>query len=183
MAVNIYDTCINPVSGETFKTISFDQDAFIMQWIVQPKGYVPFEHIHINQDEIFHIRSGEIKMLMEGKEYFAKEGETLIVPKGIAHIAYNNKDAILNCLVEYKPGLDHETFMQCFIGLTNDGFIDRKGGISIPKMGYFLTKIKAKCMTRPTEIPSLMFIAALKAFYIQGLLSGWSTLYKKYTDK
>ncbi len=183
MAVNIYDTCTNPISGETFKTVSFDNDAFIMQWVVQPKGYVPFKHIHMNQDEIFHIKSGEIKLVMGGKEQFAKQGETLVVPKGVAHIAYNNKNAVLNCLVEYKPGLDHNSFMQCFIGLTNDGFIDRKGGISIPKMGYFLTKMKAKCMTRPTEIPSLLFKTALKVFYLWGLLSGWGKLYKKYTGR
>ena len=86
-------------------------------------------------------------------------------------------------MVEYKPGLDHDTFMQCFIGLTNDGFIDKKGGINIPKMGYFLTRMKAKCMTRPREIPAPMFNIALKVFYLRGLLSGWSKLYKKYTDR
>ena len=183
MAINIYEPYTNPISGETFKTVLSDKDSFVMQWIVQPKGYVPFEHIHINQDEIFHIKSGEIKMVMDGKEYFAKEGETLIVPKGVTHIAYNNRDALLNCLVEYKPGLDHDTFMQCFLGLTNDGFIDKKGGINIPKMGYFLTRMKAKCMTRPTEIPAAMFKIALKFFYLRGLVSGWAKLYKRYTDK
>jgi mannose-6-phosphate isomerase-like protein (cupin superfamily) len=183
MATNIYDTCTNPISGEAFKTISFGPDAYVMQWTVQPKGYVPFEHIHLNQDEVFNIKSGEIKIVMNGKEHFANEGETLTVPKGVAHIAYNNKDAVLDCLVEYKPGLDHDIFMQCFTGLTNDGFIDKKGGISIPKMGYFLIRMKAKCMTRPTEIPAPIFSIALKVFYLRGLLSGWSKLYKKYTGK
>ena len=71
--------------------------------------------------------------------------------------------------------------MECFMGLINDGDIDKKGGINIPKMGYFLTKMKAKCMTRPTEIPAPAFNIALKVFYIRGLLSGWNKLYKKYT--
>ena len=64
MAVNIYEPCINPISGETFKAISFNEDAYTMQWTLQPKGYVPFEHIHLHQDEIFHVNSGEVKIVI-----------------------------------------------------------------------------------------------------------------------
>ena len=180
MAVNIFETSNNPITGESFRAISFTEEAFTMEWIVQPKGYVPFEHIHLKQDEIFHVKSGELRIRLDNKEYIAKAGETITVPKGIKHIAYNNKEELLNCLVEYKPGLDHNKFMQCFVGLTKDDFIDKKGGIHIPKMGYFLVKMRAKCMARPTAIPSLVFNAALRVFYIRGILSGWSKLYNKY---
>ena len=90
---------------------------------------------------------------------------------------------MLDCIVEYKPGLDHDLFMQCLCGLTNDGFLDKKGGIHIPRMGYFLTKMKAKCMSRPTEIPAPAFNLALKFFYLRGLFSGWNKLYTQYTGK
>ncbi len=183
MATNIYEPCTNPVSGETFKTISFNSGAYLMQWTVQPKGYVPFEHIHLNQDEIFHIKKGEIKIVMNGKELFAAAGETITVPKGTAHIACNNKEEILDCIVEYKPGLDYNIFMQCLMGLTNDRLLDKKGGINIPRMGYFLIRMKAKCITRPTEIPAPLFNIALRVFYLRGMLSGWAKLYKKYTGK
>jgi quercetin dioxygenase-like cupin family protein len=183
MATNIYEPCTNPLSGETFKAISFDKDTFVMQWTVQPKGYVAFEHIHLNQDEIFHIKSGEIKIVMNGKEQIAVQGQTIIVPKGVAHIASNNKENVLDCVVEYKPALDHDTFMRCFCGLVNDKLLDAKGGIDIPKMGYFLMRMKAKCMTRPTVIPAPLFNLALRFFYVRGVLSGWKKLYKKYTDK
>jgi hypothetical protein len=73
--------------------------------------------------------------------------------------------------------------MQCFIGLTNDGLIDKKGGISIPHMGYFLKKMKAKCMARPTSIPAPAFSMALFFFYLRGALSGWKKLYLKYTEE
>ena len=183
MATSIYQPCTNPVTGETFKAISFDKDAFVMQWTVQPKGYVAFEHIHLNQDEIFHIEKGEIKIVMNGKEHIAAQGDTVTVLKGVAHIAYNNKENILDCVIEYKPALDHDTFMQCFCGLVNDRLLDTKGGIDIPRMGYFLTRMKARCMTRPTEIPAPLFNLALRFFYFRGVLSGWKKLYEKYTDK
>ena len=182
MATNIYEPCLNPVSGELFKGISFTKEAFTMQWTVQPNGYVPFAHIHLNQDEIFHIKNGEIRLQIGDKEYFAKAGESITVPKGTKHIAYNNKPEILNCIVEYKPGLDHDKFMQCLMGLTNDKLLDKKGGVDIPRMGFLLTKMKAKSIARPTAIPSMLFSIALKIFYIRGLLSGWNKLYTKYLD-
>lgn len=183
MSVSVYQTCNNPISGETFKAIRSDKDAFVMQWTVQPKGYVPFEHIHLEQDEIFHIKKGSIRIVMNDKDYVVGEDQSIIVPKGVAHTAYNNSERILDCIVEYKPGLDHEIFMQCFCGLINDGLIDAKGGIDIPRMGYFLTRMKAKCMTRPTSIPAPVFNLALKAFYLRGAISGWGKLYEQYTCK
>ncbi len=181
MATNIYEPCQNPISGETFKAISFNEEALVMQWSVQPKGYVPFEHIHLNQDEIFNVKKGEIKIVMNGGTYIAGQGETIIVPKGTAHIAYNNAANELDCVVEYKPGLDHDSFMQCFCGLTNDKLMDSNGGIDIPRMGYFLIQMKAKCMTRPAKIPAPLFNIALRFFYLRGMLSGWKKLYEKYT--
>ena len=181
MATNIYDQCTNLISGEGFKTISFDSNAYVMQWTVQPNGYVPFEHMHLHQDEIFHVKKGELKILLGGKEHIAKVGDSMTVPKGTAHLASNNKDEILECVVEYKPGLDYDKFMQCLMGLTNDNLLDKKGGIDIPRMGYFLTRMKTKSMTRPTEIPAPLFNIALKVFYLRGVLSDWSKLFDKYT--
>jgi quercetin dioxygenase-like cupin family protein len=180
MAVNIFDTNTNPVSGESFKGISFDRSAFVMEWTVQPEGYVPFEHIHLNQEEIFHVHSGELRIRIDGKEQVAKAGETVTIPRGVRHIAYNNTNKPLHCVVEYVPGLDHDKFMQCLMGLTNDGLLDKKGGVDIPRMGYCLVKMKAKSMARPTAIPALVFKIALKVFYIRGVLSGWNRLYNKY---
>ena len=181
MATNIYNQCTNPISGEGFKTITFDSNAYVMQWTVQPKGYVPFEHIHLHQDEIFHVRKGELKIILDGKELIAKVNDTITVPKGVAHLASNNKDEVLECIVEYKPGLDYDKFMQCLMGLTNDKLLDKKGGIDIPRMGYFLTRMKTKSMTRPTQIPASLFNIALKIFYLRGVVSGWGKLFEKYT--
>jgi Cupin domain len=74
MAVNIYEPCINPVTGETFRAISFTPESFTMQWTVYPKGYVPFEHIHLNQDEVFYIQKGELRIVINGKEHIGGAG-------------------------------------------------------------------------------------------------------------
>ena len=152
-----------------------------MQWTVQPKGYVPFEHLHLNQDEVFHVKQGEIELFMNGKSHIAKEGESITVPAGVAHIASNNKDDLLDCVVEYRPGLDYDVFMQCFMGLMHDNLINKKGGINIPRAGYFMAKMKAKSLARPTSIPPFAFKLAFKVFYMLGVINGWKKLYHKYT--
>jgi hypothetical protein len=152
-----------------------------MQWIVKPEGYVPFEHVHYNQDETFHVKKGELRVMIEGKAHIAGPGQKIVVTKGKRHIAFNNKNEDLDTLLEYRPALDHERLSQCFNGLINDGYIDKKGCISIPMMGYCLKKMKCKAMARPTSIPAPAFKLALIAFYVMGTLKGWNKLYDKYT--
>lgn len=74
-----------------------------MEWTVQPKGYAPLEHIHLNQEKIFHVKSGELKILINKEEYIIKAGENITVPKGIRHIASNNKEEVLIAAWSINP--------------------------------------------------------------------------------
>jgi quercetin dioxygenase-like cupin family protein len=181
MAINIYDNCTNPITGETFKGLSQNAYSFTLKWTLQPKGYFPFEHVHYNQDEIYHVEKGELKVAINGKEHIAKAGEKIIVHKGERHIASNNREEEMNAIIEFRPALDQEKFIQCYNGLINDGYIDEKGALSIPMMGYCLKKMKCKAMFRPTSIPAAAYKIALNLFYAIGILKGWDKLYQKYT--
>jgi quercetin dioxygenase-like cupin family protein len=183
MAINLYSAFTNEISGETFRCISYTNAAFVFNWMVQPNGYIPFEHIHLSQEEVFHVMKGEIKILIDGQEYIGKPGDTITVPKGKKHIAVNNKPALLECVVEYKPGLDSYTFFQCFAGLTIDKDTDKKGQINIPKMLYFSKKMKAQCSTRPTSLPAPVLQLVTNMFYRIGNIAGWDKLYQKYTGE
>src|SRR5690242_12413808 len=136
MAIDLYQPFTNPITRETFRCISSTEEAYTMEWTVHPGGYVPFEHVHMRQDEIFHIQRGEMRTRMQGAEVFGKKGETVRVPFGTRHIAFNDRDEPLVCIVEYKPGLDHYRSMQCFAGLTLDGALDKKGLVDIPRIMY-----------------------------------------------
>ncbi len=182
MAVNLYHPFVNPIAGESFRCIAYTPDAYVMEWIVQPRGYVPFEHIHLNQDEIFHVKSGEIRLVIEGKTHIGKPGERIVVPKGARHIAYNNSPAVLTCIVEYTPGLDHYRFFQCFGGLTIDRDIDAKGSINIPKMLYFTRRMNAQALTRPTSVPAPLFGLMINLCGAVGTLLGWHRDYQRYTE-
>jgi quercetin dioxygenase-like cupin family protein len=181
MAIDLYQSFTNPVTKETFRCLSSTEEAYVMEWIVQPNGYVPFEHVHVHQDEIFHVQQGEIRVVINHLEQIGTSGQTVTVPRGVRHIAYNNSSEVLACIVEYRPGLDIFKYFQCFGGLTYDRDINRKYGINIPKMMYFMKK-NAKALARPTSLPSPIFNLLMNIFYVAGSLAGWERLYKKYTE-
>jgi len=182
MAIDLYQPFTNPITRETFRCISFTEEAYTMEWTVHPGGYVPFEHVHMKQDEIFHIQRGGMRARMQDTEVFGKVGETVKVPCGTRHIAFNDRAEPLVCVVEYRPGLDHYQSMQCFAGLTLDGSFDKKGLVDIPRIMYLLKRGKFSSLTRPSFAPEWLFHLGMSMFYWYGYLSGWEALYKKYTN-
>ena len=181
MSIDLYRPFTNPITRETFRCISYTEEAYTMEWTVHPGGYVPFEHVHINQDEIFHIQRGEMRCRMNGRSQIGRAGQTLVIPRGAKHIAFNDRDEPLVCIVEYRPGLDHYRTMQCFAGLTIDRDIDRKGLVNVPKIMYMLKKADASSITRPAFAAEWLFRLGLNVFYVMGSMLGWEALYKKYT--
>ena len=55
-------------------------------------------HDHANEDELFFIIKGSLKMMFRDKTVFVNEGEMIVVPKG----------------VEHKPVADEEVWMMLF---------------------------------------------------------------------
>jgi Cupin domain len=181
MATNIYDLCTNPVTGEAFRAISIDTYVFKMRWHTKPGvQHSGSEHIHKRQDEIFYVKKGELRLLVDGKEFKAGPGEKIIVGKGKAHVVLNTT-CELDILLEYRPALDYDKLLQCFEGLLNDGYTDEQGRVDIRMLGYMMRKMRCKSVTRPAGMSAFKFNMALNAFYMQGKLKGWSKLYDKYT--
>ncbi|HLO14988.1 MAG TPA: cupin domain-containing protein [Anaerolineales bacterium] len=182
MAIDLYQPFTNPVTKETFRCLACTEEAYVMEWIVQPDGYVPFEHIHVSQAEIFHVEQGQIRVLINRRQQIGQSGQTVTVPCGVRHIAYNNTSEPLICTVEYRPGLDIAKSFQCFSGLTYDRDVKGRYGINIPKMMYFMKRMNAKALARPANVPGPVYSLLMSTFYIAGTLMGWEKLYKKYTE-
>jgi quercetin dioxygenase-like cupin family protein len=182
MAIDLYQPFTNPITRETFRCISCNEDEFVMEWTVHPGGYVPFEHVHVNQDEIFHIQRGEMRVRVNGLERLGRAGETLTVLRGTPHIAFNDADEPLVCVVEYKPGLDHYKTMQCFAGLTLDCDYDKRGLVNFAKIMFMLRKVNAQSLTRPAFAPDWLFRLGMNVFFALGSVLRWEPLYKRYTE-
>jgi len=50
-----------------------------------PYGESPPLHIHRNEDEVFHILEGEMRIHIDGRDLVARAGETVLAPKGKPH--------------------------------------------------------------------------------------------------
>jgi mannose-6-phosphate isomerase-like protein (cupin superfamily) len=60
-------------------------------------------HSHENEDELFMVFKGTLLMdFREGRTVEVKEGEILIVPKGVEHRPHTNGDIVFNLLFEPK---------------------------------------------------------------------------------
>lgn len=60
-------------------------------------------HSHKNEDELFMVFKGTLRMdFRDGRTVEVKEGEILIVPRGVEHRPYTNGDIVFNLLFEPK---------------------------------------------------------------------------------
>jgi quercetin dioxygenase-like cupin family protein len=182
MAVDLSLPFFNPVTGETFRLLEVSQQAYLTEWHVQPGGYVPFEHVHLNQDEVFHVEAGRLQVRIDGRERQAGPGETLTVRRGRRHLARNSGEETLRCRLEYRPALDTFQVFQCFSGLTRDGELNRRGLVHPLKMMYFMQKMRARALGRPSGIPTPLFRALMLAALPLGEVLGWQAQYRRYTQ-
>lgn len=64
-------------------------------------------HSHAHEDELFMVFKGTLLMdFRDGKTVEVKEGEILIVPKGVEHRPHTNGEIVFNLLFEPK-GTQH----------------------------------------------------------------------------
>ena len=63
-------------------------------------------HSHKNEDELFMVFKGTLLIdFREGRTVEVKEGEILIIPKGIEHRPHTNGEIVFNLLFEPKTTL------------------------------------------------------------------------------
>ena len=63
-------------------------------------------HSHENEDELFMVFKGTLLMdFRDGRTVDVKEGEILIVPKGVEHRPHTNGEIVFNLLFEPKETL------------------------------------------------------------------------------
>jgi mannose-6-phosphate isomerase-like protein (cupin superfamily) len=64
-------------------------------------------HSHENEDELFMVFRGTLLMdFRDGRTVEVKEGEILIVPKGVEHRPHTNGEIVFNLLFEPKTTLN-----------------------------------------------------------------------------
>jgi quercetin dioxygenase-like cupin family protein len=130
------DTIESPLSGAriVFLKTARDTNGELLQIddVMQGGGRVPIEHVHPYMEERFEVLSGTARLSMRGQERDVGAGETVVVPAGTPHVWGNPNEDEVHVIIEFRPALRQEEWLETFFGLHKDGKANPKSGLPNP---------------------------------------------------
>ena len=107
-----------------------------------PYGFATPLHVHINQDEIFHLLRGRVRIEIGDETFVAQAGDIRMAPKGTPHRfvvdSAEGADAVL-----FTGGKDLENFvMECSVPAETDA-LPQHGGPLAPPSEHELQALEA----------------------------------------
>src|SRR5215469_14657321 len=88
--------------------------AFFMAEVSVPPGCGNPPHIHTREEEAFYLKQGTLTVQVGGKTVTASAGDTVCLPKGVAHCFQNNGSVDVKALVVAVPGGLEKFFEEAF---------------------------------------------------------------------
>lgn len=181
------DKIVNPVTREriTWLDTADDTDGELLRFdlAVRPGGIVPLAHIHTKQSESLEVIAGKMRYRVGGEaEKDLPAGESMTVAPGAPHIRWNPGDEELRAIVEFRPALNTETFIENMWGFARDG--RKRGGKGVPNMlqlaVWFAGTYEGENYLERPPIPVQKALFALLAPI--GRRLGYRDWYPEYTD-
>jgi quercetin dioxygenase-like cupin family protein len=121
----------NPVTGERLvftKTSAETNGEYVLfECFVQPSGFVAAAHVHPFQEERFQVLQGTVTFRIDGQEFQAEPGDTVLVAAGRKHQFWNASDQEVRFACEVRPALQFEQLIETMFSLARDGKTNRKG--------------------------------------------------------
>lgn len=149
------------------------------RFTVKPGGFKPALHIHQKQDEIFEIESGKLTYNLAGNLKVAARGETVVLPKGVAHTHYNGEtDEDLVMVQSIKPAFDSEYLIDSILGLAKYGKLVN-GQSEFMQAMVWLRYYKARTYLAAIPLTAQNLLAFLLAPLAR--LLGYKAAYKQYS--
>jgi quercetin dioxygenase-like cupin family protein len=87
----------------------------------------PPRHFHPHQEEQFHVVEGRLRFELGGASRDVAAGETIVVPTGAIHRAWNPDDEPARATWITRPALQTERFFETLWGLAQDGHTNERG--------------------------------------------------------
>lgn len=115
----------------------------VLEQIDDGKGGPP-RHVHLSQDEWFYVLQGHYRIEVGEDRYELGAGDSVLAPRGIAHVWAHVGDGIGRMLVEFHPAGAMEAF---FVRAT------RLGGVaSGPEMSRLFADHGMQLVGPPLEV-------------------------------
>jgi len=136
-----YEIIHNPVVGEEFRLLERDSDArdeFLRAEVRYRSDATRFvEHVHPQQDETFHVLSGELVVSVDGVERSLTPGQQATLPAGVPHEHGTLQGTETRVLWEARPPMAAATLVRILAALAQEGNTDARGTPSLLAMAVF----------------------------------------------
>ena len=175
------DVLVNQTAGERvyFRQVDgkSEHGETILDVRLNTGGRIPVSHVHPQTSETFSVRSGQLKLVVDGKTHILKPGQSFTVAKGRAHAASNPFDKPAEVEVKMRPS------HQMNLALTQvHGFLHEAGDGLGPKnflqMLRFAERYEVYLGTTPIWLQRLgIFMLAPTARML-----GFKSFYPRYAE-
>jgi quercetin dioxygenase-like cupin family protein len=105
-------TVTNPATGEQVTFVSETPGLLVMDVVWPRPGHRAAEHVHPEMEERYEVVAGTAAFKIGGEERTAGPGETVTVPPGTRHLAWNPTDEPVRLRIEMRPALRWSAFVQ-----------------------------------------------------------------------
>lgn len=173
----------NPDSGDIYEFLETAKDTngqrVTMKMTLKSKGKLVPNHFHTLQDEHFEVVSGNLTILLDGKNLVLTQGEKMTLPKNKPHNHYNASNETVVLIQSVTPALDFDYLLENIIGLTIDGKMPNG------KAGLIQELVTLKYLDSKTylaDIPQGMQKLLMNVIGPIGRIFGYRAIYKKYSD-
>jgi quercetin dioxygenase-like cupin family protein len=141
-----------------------------VKWLFKAKGTKPAMHIHAMQDEVFQVVSGSYTYELKGEKKKLFAGESITMPKTVAHTHYYEDDVVSEVIQTVSPALDFEDLLSRLFELANEGRL-KNGEPPLLEVMVWIKKYEAKTYLAKIPIGIQKSMALLLAPI--GLLLGY----------
>ena len=174
----------NPVTGERSVVLTdarqHPEQVLVSHLFVRPGGRVAAAHFHPTVDERFLVLSGELGVLIDGRERRFGAGEGASLPAGVVHDWWQVGDTEAQAIVEVIPGVRFGEMVASLFGLARDGKVNSKGlpdQLQLAVMGHEYGDVIQ--FTKPPAIVQKLTIPPLATL---GRWRGRKPMYPEYVE-
>jgi quercetin dioxygenase-like cupin family protein len=176
----------NPVTGTRTIFLKTARDTnhelLQMDYLLAPyarKGYKD-THVHPHQEERLTIFSGTLNYTLDGRELTASAEEVVSIPALRVHSLRNDSAEAVHMLVEFRPALDMETFLETMAGLARDGKTNKVGLPNLFQAAVIGDAFKREAYTASIPVASQRIMIPMLAS--MGRALGYRARYERYRD-
>lgn len=109
-----------------------------------PHGDSPPEHVHRDEDEVFHILAGDVRFQLAGQQLHLGKGDTIIAPRGIPH-TYRVDSKEGGHFLTVTCNKSFERFVRAIGRPALRGQLPKPGGAPNPEQLKIVTDIARGC--------------------------------------